>query len=121
MPPQATDPTASGVLFETDTQTEDLGLAKDVSRLKKAGPKKYEYFWGNIAWFLFLHIGSVYGIYLALTQAKWQTNVFGKHHLKLTPNHMILFKRTLTLWHGFFFKLFKKEEKVAVIAKVLIN
>lgn len=76
MPPQA-DPTPSGVLFETDTQTPDLGLDKDVSILKKARPRKYEYVWFNIMWFLFLHVASAYGIYLVFTSAKWQTNVFG--------------------------------------------
>lgn len=77
MPPNV-DPTPSGVVFETDTQTEDLGLEKDVSVLKKAKPRKYEYVYFNIFWFIFLHVGSLYGIYLALTQAKWQTLVFGK-------------------------------------------
>ncbi|KAJ2949132.1 hypothetical protein O0L34_g6073 [Tuta absoluta] len=79
MPPQenpAVDPTISGVLFESETETADLGLAKDVTVLKKATPKKHEYVWGNIAWFLFLHIASVYGLYLVFTSAKWQTNVF---------------------------------------------
>ncbi|XP_053610084.1 acyl-CoA Delta(11) desaturase [Plodia interpunctella] len=75
MPPQV-DPVVSGVLFETDTQTSDLGLAKDVSVLKNASPRKYEYVWFNIFWFLYLHVASMYGVYLALTSAKWQTNVF---------------------------------------------
>lgn len=78
MPPLAVDPTPSGVLFESDTQTADLGLAKDVSVLKRATPRKYQYVWFNIFWFLFLHAASLYGVYLALTSAKWQTNVFGK-------------------------------------------
>lgn len=76
MPPLV-DPVVSGVLFETDGQTPDLGLDKDVSVLKKAAPKKYEYVWFNIFWFLFLHITSLYGLYLVFTSAKWQTNVFG--------------------------------------------
>ncbi|CAB3222004.1 unnamed protein product [Arctia plantaginis] len=75
MPPQV-DPTPSGVLFESDTQTSDLGLAKDVSVLKHASPRKHEYVWFNISWFLFLHISSLYGLYLVFTSAKWQTNVF---------------------------------------------
>lgn len=79
MPPQA-DPTISGVLFESDTQTADLGLAKDVSKLKKASPKQYEYIWGNISWFLFLHIASAYGTYLVFTSAKWQTTAFGNYN-----------------------------------------
>lgn len=77
MPPQV-DPTPSGVLFESETETPDLGLSKDVSVLKKATPRKHEYVWFNIFWFLFLHIGSLYGLYLVFTSAKWQTNVFGE-------------------------------------------
>lgn len=77
MPPLV-DPVPSGVVFESDTQTADLGLDKDVSVLKKATPKKLELIWFNIFWFLFLHICSVYGLYLVFTSAKWQTNVFGK-------------------------------------------
>lgn len=76
MPPQV-DPTVSGVLFETDTQTSDLGLDKDVSKLKKATPRKHELVWFNIIWFLYLHIASLYGLWLVFTSAKWQTNVFG--------------------------------------------
>ncbi|XP_063383483.1 acyl-CoA Delta-9 desaturase-like [Cydia fagiglandana] len=75
MPPQV-GPIPSGVVFESDTQTADLGLDKDVSVLKKATPKKHEYVWGNIVWFLYLHIASLYGLYLVFTSAKWQTNVF---------------------------------------------
>lgn len=78
MPPNV-DPTPSGVVFESDTQTSDLGLDKDVSVLKNAAPRKHEYVWFNIFWFLYLHIASLYGIYLAFTSAKWQTNVFGEY------------------------------------------
>ncbi|RVE45355.1 hypothetical protein evm_009984 [Chilo suppressalis] len=75
MPPQV-DPIPSGVVFETETQTPDLGLASDVSKLKQAAQKKYEYVYFNIVWFLFLHTVSLYGLYLAFTSAKWQTNLF---------------------------------------------
>lgn len=79
MPPQEKyiDPVPSGVVFESDTQTSDLGLDKDVTKLKHAANRKHELVWFNIMWFLLLHVGSLYGIYLALTSAKWQTNVFG--------------------------------------------
>lgn len=86
MPPQQVDPVVSGVLFETDGQTSDLGLDKDVSVLKKATPRKHELVWFNILWFLFLHISSVYGLYLVFTSAKWQTNVFGEYLGLLMPS-----------------------------------
>lgn len=34
------------------------------------------YVWRNIILFVFLHAGSLYGLYLGLTQAKWQTILF---------------------------------------------
>lgn len=99
MPPQV-DPIPSGVVFESDTQTDDLGLDKDVSVLKKATPKKHELVWFNIIWFLFLHISSLYGLYLVFTSAKWQTNVFGKKlHSTKYANHPHLF----TLYQFTFF------------------
>lgn len=82
MPPQdisLVNPIPSGVVFETDTQTSDLGLDKDVSVLKKATPRKHQLVWRNIIWFIYLHVASLYGVYLVFTSAKWQTNVFGKH------------------------------------------
>lgn len=80
MPPQV-NPTVSGVLFESDTQTADLGLDKDVSVLKNATPRKHQLVWFNIIWFLYLHIASLYGLWLVFTSAKWQTNVFGKKYI----------------------------------------
>lgn len=34
--------------------------------------------WPNVGWFALLHVATVYGIYLALYEAKWLTILFGK-------------------------------------------
>ncbi|XP_077295498.1 acyl-CoA Delta-9 desaturase-like [Arctopsyche grandis] len=75
MPPHAETET-TGVLFESDVQTNDGGLNKEVSHLKHAGDKKIVLVWSNIIWFILLHSASVYALYLAVTDTKWQTNTF---------------------------------------------
>ncbi|XP_077286019.1 acyl-CoA Delta-9 desaturase-like [Arctopsyche grandis] len=37
---------------------------------------KWEIVWRNTIAFIYLHLGTIYGIYLAYTYAKWQTSLF---------------------------------------------
>ncbi|CAG0887983.1 unnamed protein product [Darwinula stevensoni] len=64
----------TGRLYEHEPEPQEHGNVG-------TGPtdKVYEkqYVWGNIIRFSIFHIGAVYGIYLACTQASWTTFVFG--------------------------------------------
>lgn len=52
-------------------------LNHDPSDLKPSNKKyKLEIVWRNVILFFFLHVGSVYGIYLAVFKAKWSTLIF---------------------------------------------
>jgi hypothetical protein len=63
----------SSLLYENDTE-ESLIAAKE-SKVKE---RKIELVWSNILSLLFLHINSVYGIYLLATgQVMWKTILFG--------------------------------------------
>ena len=63
----------TGVLFEGETLDES-------SRVIDAPKTKYkrQIVWRNVIIFAYLHIGAVYGLYLALTSAKWATLLFGE-------------------------------------------
>lgn len=39
---------------------------------------KVEYVWVNVAIQIALHIGALYGLYLAITSAKWMTNAWSE-------------------------------------------
>lgn len=76
MPPNATSTSAcTGVLNENDAETIDGGLLTDVTTLKKAEKRQLQYVWRNIIAFTYLHIAAVYGLWLALSSAKFQTNI----------------------------------------------
>lgn len=70
----------TGVLFEDDAETNDGALDVNVVKLKKAEKRKLKWVWRNITLFAYLHMAALYGGYLLLTQAKWQTIVFCKLH-----------------------------------------
>lgn len=74
MAPKASE--ANGVLFETDAATPDLALPTTPVQEAKPYPRKYV--WRNILLFTYLHLAALYGGYLFLFSAKWQTDVFGK-------------------------------------------
>ena len=79
MPPNATSTSAcTGVLNENDAETIDGGLLTDVTTLKKAEKRQLQYVWRNIIAFTYLHIAAVYGLWLALSSAKFQTNILGE-------------------------------------------
>ena len=71
----------NGVLFESDAATPDLALA--TPPVQKADNKPKQYVWRNILLFAYLHAAALYGGYLFLTSAKWQTDVFGKYCCKM--------------------------------------
>lgn len=88
MPPNATSTSAcTGVLNEGDAETIDGGLLSDITNLKKAEKRKLKWVWRNIIAFSYLHLAAIYGLWLAITSAKWQTCVFGKiiTHTKYAP------------------------------------
>lgn len=74
MPPNTTD--LNGVLFESDAGTPDMALP--TAPVQQADNRPKQYVWRNIILFAYLHIAAVYGFYLFLFSAKWQTDVFGK-------------------------------------------
>lgn len=74
MAPNASD--ANGVLFESDAATPDLALPHAPVQRADAYPRQYV--WRNILLFAYLHLTALYGGFLFLTSAKWQTDVFGK-------------------------------------------
>lgn len=63
----------TGVLFEGETLEES-------SKVIDAPKTKYkrQIVWRNVIIFTYLHISAVYGLYLALTSAKWATLLFGE-------------------------------------------
>lgn len=77
MPPNAT-PTSevTGVLNETDAETIDGGLVKDIVPLKKAEERDLKLVWRNIIAFGYLHLAALYGLWLLLTSAKLATSAF---------------------------------------------
>lgn len=48
--------------------------------------------WTNVIWYLVLHIGAFYGLYLAWTQASWATIIYSKSIVSL----IILFLELLS-------------------------
>lgn len=69
--------TPSGVLFEEDLVSE---LPSETSMQPKEKPKyKLEIVWRNVIIFGYLHLASLYGLYLALTSAKLLTTLFGNN------------------------------------------
>lgn len=67
---------ANGVLFETDAATPDMALP--ITPIQQADPYPRKLVWRNIIAFAYLHIAALYGGYLFLFSAKWQTDIFGK-------------------------------------------
>ncbi|CAD6992308.1 unnamed protein product [Ceratitis capitata] len=65
---------STGVLFEQDAETYDGGLVKDIEILKKAEKRRLKLVWRNIIAFVYVHLAAVYGLWLMLTSAKWQTS-----------------------------------------------
>lgn len=66
----------NGVLFEDDASTPDMALAR--APVQQADNYPRQLVWRNIILFAYLHIAAVYGGYLFLFSAKWQTDIFGK-------------------------------------------
>ncbi|XP_034665215.1 acyl-CoA Delta(11) desaturase-like isoform X2 [Drosophila subobscura] len=64
---------STGVLFECDVETTDGGLVKDILPMKKADKRKMKLVWRNIIAFGYLHLAALYGAYLMITSAKWET------------------------------------------------
>lgn len=74
MAPNVTE--ENGVLFESDAATPDLALAR--APVQQADDSPRVYVWRNIILFAYLHLAAIYGGYLFLFSAKWQTDIFGK-------------------------------------------
>ncbi|XP_063375336.1 acyl-CoA Delta-9 desaturase-like [Cydia amplana] len=74
MATQETD--SNAVLFEHDAETKDLALAKMPVQQAKDTKWDYRYVWHIVAYLLMLYPAGLYGGYLFLVSAKWQTNIF---------------------------------------------
>lgn len=74
MAPKEAD--VNGVLFESDATTPDMAL--DTTPVQKADNYPKKLVWRNIILFAYLHLAALYGGYLFLFSAKWQTDIFGK-------------------------------------------
>lgn len=81
--PKVLHEATTGVLFEQDAETIDGGLVKDIEKLKKAEKRKLKLVWRNIIAFGYLHMAALYGAWLMITSAKWQTIAFGKFFIIL--------------------------------------
>ena len=53
------------------------------SKESPTNPPGREYVWRNIIFFIYLHVGAVYGLYLALTKASWFTLFWCKSMMNL--------------------------------------
>ncbi|CAH2101270.1 unnamed protein product [Euphydryas editha] len=71
MPPQGPQTTESWVLYETDFEQDATPLVPP-----SAEKRRWKIVWGNVIFFIMLHIGAVYGAYLFLTKAMWATRLF---------------------------------------------
>jgi len=69
----------TGVLFETDADTNDGALDVDIRQFKKAEKRPLQLVWRNILLFGYLHLAAVYGGYLFFAKAKWATVFFCKY------------------------------------------
>lgn len=55
----------------------------DTKNESKIDVKKWQLVWPNVIFFILVHLGSLYGIYLIITKAKWQTTIFSKYFFLL--------------------------------------
>lgn len=69
----------TGVLNETDAETIDGGLNKNIIKLKHANSWRHQLVWQNIIAIGLFHLGGIYGLYLMFTSARIYTGTFGKY------------------------------------------
>lgn len=70
---------ASHVLEQTGVLGEEENINTESAASKmEAKPRKTQLVWRYIIAYTYLHTASVYGLYLAFTSAKLQTNLFGE-------------------------------------------
>lgn len=69
----------TGVLDETDAETIDGGLNKNIDQLKHAKDRRFQLVWQNIFAIGLFHLGGIYGVYLIFTSARIYTGIFGKY------------------------------------------
>lgn len=80
MPTNATSiEECTGVLNESDSETIDGGLNKNVTKLKHAKHRKFNLVWFNVLEYIYIHVAAVYGAYLMVTSASIYTTLFGKY------------------------------------------
>lgn len=76
---------ATGEIFIEPTGVLDEGDVEIINAepvnfkpLPPSPEHKIRYIWKNVLLYIILHIGALYGLYLALTSAKLATVIFGK-------------------------------------------
>lgn len=102
--PKVLHEATTGVLFEQDAETIDGGLVKDIEKLKKAEKRKLKLVWRNIIAFGYLHMAALYGAWLMITSAKWQTIAFGKFFIILICTSKWITKINILLISENFFR-----------------
>lgn len=67
----------------TTTRQRNAAQAPLIAREAKKEPQEIELpiVWRNVVTFSLLHLGALYGVYLAFFYAKWQTLLFGTIHI----------------------------------------
>lgn len=75
MTPNITASASTGVLYEEDEQTFTPPTDPQIQTPEK---RPLRLVWRNILLFAYLHLAAIYGLYLAITAAKWRTLVWGK-------------------------------------------
>lgn len=54
-------------------------LQPAVPESKTTPQYRWQIVWRNVAIFIYLHAAAIYGLYIGLGKAKWQTNIFCKY------------------------------------------
>ncbi|KAK7863366.1 hypothetical protein R5R35_004335 [Gryllus longicercus] len=69
----------SGVLFEEDVAEQEAKMANGGPKKGKKleEPYRLEIVWFNVLWFVLLHTGALYGVYLIFASAKIYTTLYG--------------------------------------------
>lgn len=71
----------TGVLFEGESLDELRGKLTKIKddEAKSSSNYKVQIVWRNVIIFVVLHVGALYGLYLAVSSAKIATTVFGEN------------------------------------------
>lgn len=72
---------AATTYMDGDVDSDALNQVSQASAIPaedKAKPPSRRIVWRNVVLYTFLHVGALYGFYVALAHAKWTTLLWGK-------------------------------------------